>query len=151
MPISGVEYGGPPITTADVDRLEKTMRVQFPASYREFLVTHNGGRPEPEEVFGDLESGSMMNLFYSVSHDNISATLAQQQLAFQDRIPDDLLPIGADMGGSQVCMGIGPDNHGKIYFWSVDDERPSSKRTRRNIWLLADDFASFVETFHEDD
>ena len=151
MPISGVKFAGPPITPGDIEQLEKAINVEFPAAYREFLLKYNGGRPTPEDAFGEGDSGSIMGEFYSVKHDKQANTIAHQRHAFDERIPADLLPIAVDMGGNQVCIGTAPDNRGKIYFWSmVDEPRPEDEDKRANIRLLADDFVSFLDTFCEE-
>ena len=149
MPISGFDFEGPPITEADIDELEQSLGVELPASYRAFLLRHNGGRPTPEDVFGDDHSGSVLNHLFAVKDDeDIYSTIAHQRFAFEDRIPPDLLPIGIDAGGNRVCMGITPKNHGKIYLWVMDDEAgPGRKPWRRNIRLIADDFDEFLATF----
>jgi hypothetical protein len=41
---------GPPINAADVDAFEKAHDVKLPAEYRNFLLQHNGGRPEPNHL-----------------------------------------------------------------------------------------------------
>jgi cell wall assembly regulator SMI1 len=149
MPISGFDFEGPPINESDLDELERTLGVALPASYRAFLLRHNGGRPTPEDIFGDDHFGSMLNLFLSVKNDeDVYHTIAHLRFAFEGRVPADLLPIGVDAGGSLVCMGITPENYGKIYFWAMDDEAgPGRKPWRRNIWPVADNFDEFLATF----
>ena len=151
MPISGVKFTGPPITIEDIAQLEKTLTVKLPGAYRDFLLQYNGGRPTPEDTFGVGNSGSLMSVFYAVKEDDPSHTIAHQRFVYEERIPSDLLPIAVDMGGSQVCMGIAPANYGQIFFWAIYDEpRPEDKDQHANIWKLADDFASFLETFREE-
>jgi hypothetical protein len=149
MHISGFLFEGPPITEADIDELEQSLGVALPTSYRAFLLRHNGGRPIPENIFGDDRSGSMLNHFFSVKDDeDVYSTIVVQRDMFKDRIPFDLLPIGIDAGGSRVCMGITPENYGKIYFWAMYDEAgPGRKPWRRNIRLVANDFDEFLATF----
>ena len=151
MPIRGCEFTGPPITEADIDELEQTLGVELPASYRAFLLRYNGGRPIPDG-FGDDRFGSLMDSFFSVKNDeNVYDTITVQRDLFKDRIPSDLLPIGIDAGGSRVCMGITPENYGKIFFWAMYDEAgPGRKPWRRNIGLIADNFDDFLESFNDE-
>jgi len=152
MPISGFEYSGPPIGENDIDELEQKLGVTLPPDYRAFLLRTNGGRPVPEDAFGDEDTGSMMNMFYAVKHERISFTIAQEKRAFRSRIPEDLLPIGDDAGGSQICIGIGPDNYGKVYFWRMYDEEDldeGEKPDYRNVHLVSETFSEFLDTFRE--
>ena len=150
MPISGFLYEGPSITVEDIHELETALSVEFPQAYRDLLLRCNGGRPVPEDTFGEGSSGSLMSRFYAVKHERESLTIAHKRKSFEGRIPDDLLPIAMDMGGSQVCMGIRPQNHGQIYFWANYDEPRPGDAPRSNISLLADDFVQFLDTFREE-
>jgi len=154
MPISGFEDSGPPIEEKDVAELERKLGVTLPPDYRAFLLRTNGGRPTPEDAFGDEEFGSILDMFYAVKHEEPYSTICHQQRASRNRIPEDLLPIGYDAGSNEVCIGIGPDNYGKVYFWSMDDEEDleeGEKPDYRNVYLLTETFDEFLDTFHDYD
>jgi len=152
MPITRFRNSGPPIEEKDIVELEHKLGVTLPADYRAFLLRTNGGRPTPEESFGDEEFGSMMAMFYAAKHEDITVNIAQEQYAFNERIPEDLLPIGEDRGGSQICIGIGQGNFGKVYFWSMDDEEDleeGEKPDYRNVYLLTNTCDEFRDTFDD--
>ena len=73
MPISAFEDSGPPIEEREIAELEHTLGVTLPPDYRTFLLRTNGGRPVPEDAFGDDDTGSIMAMFHAVKHDDITA------------------------------------------------------------------------------
>lgn len=54
--------------------------------------------------------------------------------------------IGQDLGGNAFCLDLRPDTFGKVYFWDHD----SSNSEKQGLYLLADDFASFVSCLQVD-
>ncbi len=156
MPISNFRDSGPPVDERALSRLEDHLGIELPADYRAFLLRTSGGRPYPEAAFNDEfgreEGGSLMDAFLSVEHEELWLTIAQHQLAFEDRVPVDLLPIGFDQGGSLVCIGIGPENHGQVFFWAMEDEVDKGETPDyRNVWRLARTFDEFIEGFFDDE
>jgi len=156
MPISNFKFRGPPIDDDDLRALENHLGVALPPPYRAFLLRVNGGRPSPEDVFESClgpGKGSMLRLFFYVRHpDRQTRTIAHQRFAFEKRIPDDLLPIGVDAGGSIIGIGIGSENYGKVYFWKLYDEidlEEGEKPGYYNVYLLAEDFDQFLDSFYD--
>ena len=41
---------GPSLSATELEALEKTIGASFPLTYREFLLSKNGGRPEPDGI-----------------------------------------------------------------------------------------------------
>ena len=58
----------PLVTAAIVRRVEQRLKVKFPADYRQFLLTTNGGTPTPKhftvplrgDATGDLSDGAQI-------------------------------------------------------------------------------------------
>ena len=153
MPIDEFRKSGPPVTEDDIKELERAIGATLPVQYRSFLLRTNGGVPHPQEAFGvrgDRDGGSMLGLFYSLSHEHSSCTLMHTWRAFEGRIPSDLLPIAGDAGDNQICIGIEARNHGKLYLWDMENEAgPGKKPWRRNIRLVADSFNEFLDSFFD--
>lgn len=155
MPISDFISRGPDISEDDITNLESTLSVRLPDDYRAFLLRFNGGRPLPEDAFSFLpnkKNGSILSRFYSVTHEKKSNTIASRRYAFRNRIPGDLLPIGNDLGGSKICIGIGENNHGKVYFWAMEDETPEDVAPDyRNVRCIAESFTEHLAAFYDPD
>jgi len=41
---------------------------------------------------------------------------------YAGRIPNSLIPIGDGLGGDLICIGVGENVFGKIYFWDHENE-----------------------------
>lgn len=141
------EHPGKKISVRNLDALEKRLGVCLPDDYRSFLLTIDGGRPRKRDTFRiGKHNASLLDVLYSVRHEDEEYTLERMRLVFDDRIPEDLLPIGEDQGGSQICLGIGKENYGKVFFWDMEyeDEQP----TYDNVYPIADSFGEFLDSLY---
>jgi hypothetical protein len=46
----------------------------------------------------------------------------QNPIVYRDRIADDVIPIGSDSLGNQVCLGLKGKHKDKIDFWDYELE-----------------------------
>jgi cell wall assembly regulator SMI1 len=114
---------GPPITIADVDAFEERILATLPPEYREFLLTHNGGRPSPHVVhdrrLGDLHVARFLGISDQESRDI--------EVVYRN-MPDDLagryLPIAVDDQGRTICLSIGRPDYGHIYLNTAYQDEP---------------------------
>lgn len=144
--------GTKPTSGPAVERLEHNLGATLPADYRAFLLRTNGGVPFPEDAYRHERYSSILSMFYSVEHERVSFTIAQNRLAFDERIPTDLLTIACDLGSNQICIGIGDDNYGRVYFWMrADEARPGETVDYSNVGLVADTFEEFLSLFYNSD
>ena len=151
MPITELR-GTTPTSERALERLERDLGVTLPADYRAFLLRTNGGVPFPEDAYHHERYSTLVGLFYSVEHERLSFTIAQKRLQLEGRMPTDLLAIASDHGSNQICIGIGDDNHGKVYFWMLADEvRPGRTPDYSNVGLVADTFDEFLSLFYNAD
>lgn len=146
------EYRGPSMSKRDLAALEKRLGLRLPDDYREFLLTINGGRPRTHEVFDiGKKDSSLLDILYSAKRDDEhqDLTVFRRHRLLEKRVPRDLLPIGEDQGNSQICLGIGEENYGKVFFWDLEDER--EQPTYENVALIADSFAEFLDSLYSDE
>jgi cell wall assembly regulator SMI1 len=148
MPIKSIKWPGDPIVLDDIQSLESRLAVKLPGAYRDFLLTHNGGRPIPDGFpipGGDTsDAGSLMNHFFGVTGPySIEKTIT----VFASRIPAGLLPIGRDAGGNIICMGTEAEHYGRIFFWDHDFEE--EQPTWNNVYPLTDSFEDFIASFRD--
>ncbi|MCA9675228.1 MAG: SMI1/KNR4 family protein [Myxococcales bacterium] len=151
MPVEKMTFVGNVLTDPSLDAVEQALGVKLPVPYRRFLLTHNGGRPHPRGFsFADQEDGSLLDSFYSVECADRMFDLVSRVRAWRARVPNDLIAIGIDAGGSLVCLGVQGPRSGKVYFWSLEDESdPRDPTNNENVWLCADDFDGFLASFRE--
>lgn len=133
----------PPITEKEIQEVEKSLNVEFPAGYRRFLLAHNGGRPEPEVFLipNNWLPGrrSMVDWFYSIEPTDEYNYIVRVAKVFEDRMPPEFIPVGCDPGGNQICLVVSGEKRGQIYFWDHESEMDESEPpTYDNLYLIAD-------------
>ena len=103
---------------------------------------------------------------YGADCEEFRAVLARTQFyRSQGRIPEELIPIGDNMFGDQVCLAVLGEHRGKVFFWDHDDERDEAdywqehgqgKTVPReflygNVYLVADSFMDFLARLVRDE
>jgi hypothetical protein len=113
----GFTSSGEPATEEELARAEQELGVAIPAAYRRFLQQANGAEMEPNEVdrekLDDPVGLSVRQLYGVGDHDG--RALVRNRRRFQD-LPETLLPIGEDVGGNGVAIGVAGDEEGRVYF-----------------------------------
>lgn len=135
------------ITASDITRLEKKLSLKFPQSYKNHLLTHNGGRCKPN-VFSFVENGkqteSAIGWFFSVKYGDTYNLyeVVKDYKTEQNRVPVDFLPIADDPLGNLICIDTQTE---KIYFWDHETE-PSvtgNPDMWSNVYWIADSLDEF--------
>lgn len=89
-----------------------------------------------------------MIFFYGLNVSTTYGNLEKNFESYRDRIPDSFLPLGNDLGGNIICVGIIFPHIDTIYFWDhhdVLDRRGLSKMDMSNMYWLADDIYEFLD------
>ena len=126
---------GPALSETDVAAFEQRFNVKLPAAYRQFLLRHNGGRPEPNHVVlkshGEKTPFDVDRFYSLAAGDSDAASVrvaaehsleAMTESARAKSIPETLLPIatitlsaeslfGQD---SQLCLLLSGKNAGRV-------------------------------------
>src|ERR1700732_179109 len=115
-----------PLRREDITRVERELGVVFPEDYRQFLLRYNGGRPKPDlfriEAAGP-EWDDIMNWFYCIDKGDLH-DLAKKNETFRGRMPREMLAIGNDPLGNQICLAVKGPKKGSVYFWDHENEAP---------------------------
>jgi len=165
MGIQTITAIGPLITDQDIKSFEKTIGGRLPASYRRFLLTHNGGRPEPH-----FSKETPLAAFYGIKAQEKYNDLLANYRRMHKWLPKEVIPIGGDVFGDKVCLAIKGKNRGKIYGWDHEG-RPENIDPRiefpwlelsddyvfkgddwpgqPDLVLIADSFTEFLDDFHD--
>jgi hypothetical protein len=122
-------------TEVDVSHFEMGIAARLPDDYREFLIRHNGGYPEPSGFRG---GNDVLNFFFGLWQKH--ADLNYETLAHRGFIPEGLIPIACDPGGNLVLLEIARPHRGRVWFW---DHEQSGERDKA-VSLLANSFTEFV-------
>jgi len=131
------------INENDLTDLESKVNVKIPEQYRNFLLSHNGGKPRPNRfVTQDRKVESMIAKFLPIANiedDNLLEEI--EGITQADLIPQNLIPIATDPADNRLVLSLAGSDSGRIYYWSWDEEprknhRPSYKYMR----LVANSF-----------
>jgi cell wall assembly regulator SMI1 len=149
-----------PTDTEQVTAFEKHIGHTLPAAYREFLLTHNGGRPvpdaftlrmdrEPEEdimmcffplrdlSLGEVEVRAMHELRTwppRCAWDDLQNDLGN---VYETELDPPLLPIGTDGSSNYISLVLRGERAGEVVF--LDRETAED-------WPLAPSFPAFLES-----
>jgi hypothetical protein len=113
------------------------------------LLATNGGRPERDlfKIRGlKNDAPGRIHLFFGLNDPVASCNLDWNLDVFRDRIPADLLPIATTEGADKICLRVAGERTGAIFFWDGH-----ARAGERNLYVLAEDFASFVASLHADE
>jgi hypothetical protein len=165
---------GPQITAEDIAAIETKLGARLPAPYRNFMLRHNGGLPEPPR-FGKHNIPSILAYFCSIGANETYYDLMVRYKFFRKEVPADVIPIAEDECGNFIFLAIKGKNRGKVYFWDhegapeIDDlealypglilnppDEPEDSRDKSwpghpDLSLIADNFAKFLDSFHDFD
>ena len=122
----------------------------LPQEYQYFLKKYGDCSFEKDTFFKSIENmpkNKDENLglvhFYGVGH--LSSALS----TYSGRVPKGFLPIAGLPGGDLICMDIDKisKTHGRVYSWDHEDECDGCLE---NIYLIANNFEDFVDSFEID-
>jgi hypothetical protein len=127
--------------------------VSLPSDYATFLRQHNGGSPE-HSVFPirgfSLDNRGVLAFFFGVKQGDTLDLADNAQGTFCNRVPRDLLPIGADVFGNLICLAVSGPNRGKVYWWFHEEEADEGEPpTYDNVYFVADSFNDLLNALTE--
>lgn len=147
--------------------MEARLGASLPASYREFLLRHNGGLPEPP-FFGQW----MLDRFLIIGDEPESIRHLWYMLELRrEDLPADVIPVAVEQSGDDICIALAGENRGRVYKWSLEGRAPAEDNSKLFPWLdlgddyqfkpddwpghpdltlLAEDFAEFLDSFQDD-
>lgn len=137
---------GPPISEADVSAVERRLGIVFPAEYRDFLLTHNGGEVEPLRfsfVYDDGEPGDAeVTSFQSIGVEDGLNDLEGTVFFQRDELdlPNHLIPI-AFCDEDEILLAVAGDDAGKVYLWYIIESGFDGSHFQR----VADSFQQFLK------
>lgn len=152
----------PVATQRDVAAFEKIIGATLPADYRQFLLEHNGGRPQRTDAqhedaafsvqwqgqpWAESRREALLHGFYSLNDKSALAwRIAEEGFIRQRRIPADLIPIGVDVAANQILLGLTGARRGQVFYWAKDFEPIDDydEPVYENSGFIADSFAEFL-------
>jgi cell wall assembly regulator SMI1 len=161
----------PMLTKTDISAFEQENAVLLPDDYRAFLLKHNGGAPNPR--WFDCSDGtdvvhSAVESFFSIytkpetetglsPNMNLTRTIRLYKRTGTSRMPEELIPIGEDGVGNQICLCVSGEHTGCIYYWDHEMECTGGGTyedgTPVTMWdnchFVANSFTEFLDSLYE--
>lgn len=144
-----IYHSFPPISEEDLVAFEKLVDAELPEVYRTFLEKYNGGYVTPFyfRYIGPYSQESLggVNYFFGIADENERFSLQRNLKLAKGNLPERILPISNNGGGDLICISVSGLDIGKIYFWLHE----WSPENEENLFLIADDFDSFLKSLFE--
>lgn len=145
-----------PLSTEELDSVEKQLGVRFPDDYRSFMLKYNGGRTEPDgfaiswsdgqNAGDDWKTSTLSWLFFVFEDLDEDENLLTMNLeTFSGRIPEDTVAVGRDAGGNLILLVVTGENLGSVLFWVKAYEAGNGRTPGYdNVGIVADSFEEFL-------
>lgn len=138
MPLQRVVRSGPQLREQDLDDIEAAIGCRLLPDHRRFLLMHNGGVPEPCQIFqqvaemSSVDVDNLLGLWHD--YDIIKANEYERS-----RIPMDTYVFATDAIGNSFVIKHSGKNKGYVYYIDMED---SSEKPR--AYLIATSFREFL-------
>src|SRR5262245_39870491 len=105
-----VSGGFGPVSAQKVAAVERRLGVPFPADYKRFLRTTNGGSPDPRHFTVPGRGGAFVHFLFGIREDRSRNDLEYQQAELLSPLPPGWVWIGRDLGSNLLVLATGGDD-----------------------------------------
>jgi hypothetical protein len=139
----------PVVVPAQLDAQEAALGISFPDDYKQFLLSHNGGYPTPQQLDIPKTGHSvLLDVLYGIGEDRVPGDLVYEFRRHLDDLPEGFIPIGHDPGACYFLMGTTGKYRGRVYFWDRTWFFKESSEKGNTYWL-SDSFTGFLNSLYE--
>ena len=142
-------------TPGDIVKFEDYLQVSLPSAYKEFLLElSNQGEPRKSllhyvGIDGRNQEGNI-EFFHNLSED-ANHNLIRIKYFYENRIPNNALPIAEILGGDQICMRLTGEDKGAIFYWDHEYELEYSRfKVKENLAKISNSFNEFISMLLDD-
>ncbi len=142
------------VALEQLTKFENENKIRIPQDYKKFVADGAIGAYKCKSLdfvgIDDEENSTGFRNLLAV--DESSGESVQNKYRYMtagERIPKRVVPIAEDIGGNMVCMDVGPDRNGAIYFW--DHEFELDDDLEENLALIAPNFSAFLALLYDDE
>lgn len=101
------------ISQADIDIFEKLAGIQLSADVCTFILTHNNGRPRPNQFDTNETQGRLFDKLLSFNRNDAENVFITYEL-LSDQLPSQLVALAMDPFGNYICLNR---QSLKVVFW----------------------------------
>lgn len=143
---SEMRDSNPPTTPQAIAEFERSRRLALPSRYKEFLLTTNGGRPDPPAF--PIEGMALNPLGAVHFFFGLDATLPVYDLArtfdwFQNRMPSGIVLIASTDGADYVGIDLRKGSD-QIAFWDHRHHWGTGEWRESDLYHVANSFEEFL-------
>lgn len=139
---------GPPIEERDVAELEASLGRSLATSYRQFLMSNNGGTPDPDcidvPVFGETD----VQVFFGIGRAVDSSCISWNLNTLRERLLNGLVPIASDSGGNLFCLSSRDGDLGAVVYLDLDSVY-GDLEAKAPVYPVSSSFEEFVASLRE--
>ena len=152
-----------PATEEDILKLERELDCTLPQDYKDLTLHYSGFfvgascRIKNELLAEALNVGDVVDvdIFFGAQATNHPYRIAEYYNRFKEPVPPGFLPIASNSSGDLICLSVGAENPGSIYYWYLDKEWDNDDNERKeasysNVYLLASCFDEFIDALFKD-
>ncbi|WP_145045819.1 SMI1/KNR4 family protein [Paenibacillus xylanexedens] len=149
-----IESPFPELNSKDIELFEAEYGISLPDDYKQFLISHNGGKTGSRRRFttnddtrqGEVESSILV--FYPLTNETTENLEGKYELYTNAGVLKKVfLPIGETPRSNLVCMGVVDEGNGYIYHIDLGYDDYLDKKLElepENIRLIARSFTDFI-------
>jgi cell wall assembly regulator SMI1 len=126
-----IKTSSPPISTAELQAIEKRLGIALPEDYRAFLLTHNGGVPNP----GWFKHGDDEGDVAPITQFHSAAEMETETLALRDYVSRHFVSIGAVSDEMVLMISVALHKAGSVFWNPSNDDIEAA-----NFVRIADSF-----------
>lgn len=143
-----------PIDAKAIAGFEANTGLALPADYKDFLLQHNGGRPEPGVFDIPGWGDTIVNDLFGIGEESGRVgDLLEAYDAWFDRIPAGFVVIGDDPAGNPILLATASSGEAGVYFFDHEEEPETPGedwRTYGNITPIAPSFTAFLGVLRDE-
>lgn len=139
----------PPLTTADIEEVERRIGAVLPADLRDFYLRHNGGHLVPP-CFVDDDGVLEVQLVLYMKSGNASSGFEETYEGLvlnTPEFPRGFIPFAVDQGGDYFLFSIRKEDYGSISF----NQSEYYDDPERFVIFLAPSLKAFLDGMTDED
>lgn len=131
--------------------LEGFLGLKIPNDYRDFLLEGNGQWQGGKDFDIPEQGSTSLNYFFPLVSRNLTDNLPYKMKLYRGRVPEEMLPIASDSGGSLLLLSLKGKDRGAIFFWDheMEAEDEDEQPYYENIKILSRNFDDFLKSLKD--